>query len=520
MRLTNRLCRVLTGCLLVAAVLAALFCYRAVKVRAAPMHNVVIAPSSVQPRAGPGMDGRTARSAAEAEGVVIVSSSYFRDGDFLYLVGEVRNDTATNVNSVIVEATYLDELNNVLGSASASSEHQALIPGQISPFLIFGAYPTGLFTYTLTVSASPTEAVPVPPLSVLSMRELPVAPHGLSLVGEVSNTLAITVTNAKLIVTLYDALGQVINVQSDYVLNNLLVPGFKSPFRVILNVGPTSYAARAIGTDVRRSAEVPPDLHSVNVTRHLDGLGALHWTGKVENRGYTEARLVRAMVTLYNDAGGVVNVGASSTNPSTISAGDDAAFDIVVAEDFAGWTSYWLYPPEDAVPTPTTTPTPTATRTATPTATATPTRTPAATATPTEGPPGDLWMTGHVYDAVVGPTPGITGAAVAVLMCTPRSFETHSGDDGYYELLLPADYLNQCTSVTMLAVAAGYESIVQAVTVAELRAQPTRDFALVPLQGLTPTPTITSIIPGTPTPTPGPRVRVYLPLVSRRHLRR
>jgi hypothetical protein len=223
--------------------------------------------------------------------------------------------------------------------------------------------------------------------------------------------------------------------------------------------------------------------------------------------------LVKAMITLYDDAGSVVNVGVGSTDPSTIGPGDEADFDIVVAENFAGWTSYIVYPPEDAVPTPT------------PTRTRTPTSTPTPTVTPTATPPGDLWMTGHVYDADIGLTPGISGAVVSVIFCVPHSpFSTHSGADGYYELLLPADYLNQCTNVTLLAGAAGYQSFQQTVTVASLRAQPLRDFPLVSLQTLTPTSvpthTATSIVPGTPTSTPGPLLHVYLPLVVRSHARR
>jgi hypothetical protein len=494
MRDTNYSRSILICCLLGVAVLAVVLGYRAVDVRAARPSSSMAAPRSSEPLARLGVVGHASASTAGAnQGVVVVSSSYFPAGSFLYLVGEVRNDASTNVNAVVVTATYLDSVANVLGSSSANSEHQVLIPGQISPFLIFDAYPTGLVTYTLAVTASLTSAVPVGPLSVLGVRDLTIAGGGLALVGELQNTQPVTVTNAKVIVTLYDALGKVINAQSAYVYNSLLIPGQKSPFSVVFDAGPTSYGARAIGTDTRQSNAIPPDLHSIHAAHHVDGQGALHWTGQVENRGHTEARLVKAMVTLYDDAGGVVNVGASFTSPSTIGPGEAADFDIVVAGDLTGWTSYALYPPEDG--TPTTTPTPTATRTP--------------TATATVGPPGDLWMTGHVYDAAVGPTPGISGAVVSVLVCVPHApFSTHSGVDGYYELLLPAGYLNQCANVTLLAGAAGYHSFEQTVTVAELRAQPQRDFALVVL------PT------ATPTSTPGPRLYLYLPLVLRNHTRR
>lgn len=503
MRLTNRARSALTCCLLAAGVLAILLSYRVVGAGAAPMGGA--AQMGTSQRA----DQRALGGAtAEGDGVVIVSSSYYRKGDFLYLVGEVRNDTETNINAVVITVSYLDSGDNVLGTAAANSEHEILVPGQISPFIIFDAYPPGLASYVLAVEALPTEGLPVPPLSVLSMRELPIASDGLAFVGEVQNTHELAVSNAKLMITLYDADGQVLNAQSDYVFNHLLVPGQKSPFRVILEAGPMTYAGRTTGTDGRQSTATPPDLHSINVLRYLDEYGALHWTGQVENRGRTEARLVKAMVTLYDNAGDVVNVGVSSTEPSTVGPGEAADFDIAVPEDFAGWTSYALYPPEDAVPTPT----PTSTETPTPTPTSTPTPTPTltrtVTPTPTEGPPGDLWLTGHVCNAAVGPTPGIAGAAVSVVMCMPRFFETHTGSDGYYELLLPAQYANQCANVILVAAAAGYQSLVQSVAVADLRAQPQRDFALV------------AIATPTPTSTPRPGVSLYLPLVSRRYSRR
>jgi uncharacterized repeat protein (TIGR01451 family) len=137
----------------------------------------------------------------------------------------------------------------------------------------------------------------------------------------------------------------------------------------------------------------------------------------------------------------------------------------VSAEDVA-----WVHA---APPTPTSTPT--ATQTATP------------TATQTETPPGDLILTGLVYDAATGPTQPISGAPVSVLMCVPRSFHMVSGADGRYNLLLPGSYLNQCSEVTLQALAAGYQSFAQVISVAGLRAQPERDIALQP--AVTPTPT-------------------------------
>jgi hypothetical protein len=150
--------------------------------------------------------------------------------------------------------------------------------------------------------------------------------------------------------------------------------------------------------------------------------------------------------------------------------------------------------------TPTSTPSPSATPSPTPTDTPTPTETPPAptltsthtpTTTPTATTPGDLYLTGRVYDSVVGITQGISNARVSVLMCIPRRYDASSAADGTYALLLPAPYLNSCVSVTLEASAAGYCPLSALVSVAALRAQPQRDLALVPLP------------------------RIYLPLVMR-----
>jgi len=63
-------------------------------------------------------------------------------------------------------------------------------------------------------------------------------------------------------------------------------------------------------------------------------------------------------------------------------------------------------------------------------------------------------------------------------MCVPRRFPALSGPDGYYSLLVPGEYLNACNQVTLEVWATGYETLSLPVSVADLRAQPERDFAL------------------------------------------
>jgi len=121
---------------------------------------------------------------------------------------------------------------------------------------------------------------------------------------------------------------------------------------------------------------------------------------------------------------------------------------------------------------------------------------------PSATPTGDLTLTGRVYDALGGHAMPISGAQVRVVMCTPRSFEALSGSDGNYSLLLPGLYLNACSEVTLEVSATDYETWSQVITVADLRADPTRNVALTHAVEPTATPTPTEVPSATPTWTP------------------
>ncbi len=109
-------------------------------------------------------------------------------------------------------------------------------------------------------------------------------------------------------------------------------------------------------------------------------------------------------------------------------------------------------------------------------------------ASPTPSPtPGNLTLTGRVYQVTGGGDRPVAGAKVSALMCVPRRFEATSGPDGSYSLDIPALYVNPCAQITLEVQAAGYQPISIVVSVPELRTQPQRNFALT-LVGATGTP--------------------------------
>jgi hypothetical protein len=115
-------------------------------------------------------------------------------------------------------------------------------------------------------------------------------------------------------------------------------------------------------------------------------------------------------------------------------------------------------------------------------------------------------LTGLVYDAAIGPGLPLADAVVSVEMCVPGFLQATTGPDGRYRLLLPVHYLDACndTNARLYGWAVGYQTRVDIVPVAELRANPVHDFAMYRI--------------GWPTVTPLPAgARLSLPLILRNY---
>ena len=105
-----------------------------------------------------------------------------------------------------------------------------------------------------------------------------------------------------------------------------------------------------------------------------------------------------------------------------------------------------------------------------------PTATPTVTPTPE---PGEIVMTGQVYDGRFGLTRGIGGATVAVYMSVPHSpFQTRTDADGFYRLVLPALYTARVNEIRVWADC--FATLVLPISASELRARPECNFALWP----------------------------------------
>jgi len=383
-------------------------------------------------------------AARAAQDVVILSSSAYPYGDYVCVVGEVRNDTAGNVRSVRVTATYHDGSGGVLGTASAYTKHSILVPGRKSPFLILYEPPAGYAGYDLAVTYSATDLTPAPQLLLRSVRQIPDEPGWLTLIGEVENPAASNVEYVEVFLTLYDAGGKVLNLGSAYLWIEVLTPGQRAPFRIYVSAGPVAFASYGVSTEADPTIYDPLNLRSLNVTNRIHQ-GELRFTGEVENLEQADAEFVQAVVTLYDAAGDIVNCEYAFTDPDTIPPGERASFDIVVPDNYQGWVTYSVYPPETlpATPTPTASasPAPTATPSLTPAPTGTPTATevppsvtPSATAT---GTPTHTPTLVPTETEAMTPTPTATPAATHTPSPTVSPLATPTPTTGGFRIYLP-----------------------------------------------------------------------------------
>jgi hypothetical protein len=150
--------------------------------------------------------------------VRVLSSSAFvpyAGSSYLYIVGEVRNDTGSNVRFVNISATLRDSGGNVVDSDYSYSMIGILNPGMTSPFRVIFSDAPSWSTYDLQVTWDTTSQQPYA-LELLNSDSYFDSSDAYHVVGEIRNQHAEQRTFVKAFVTLYDATGQVIGVDYDY----------------------------------------------------------------------------------------------------------------------------------------------------------------------------------------------------------------------------------------------------------------------------------------------------------------
>ncbi len=166
--------------------------------------------------------------------VRVLSSTAFNPyegSNDLYIVGEVLNNTASNVEFVRINATLRDLSGNVVDSDYTYSDIGILTPGMKSPFNVIFFDPPQWATYDLVVTWSTTSSYPYP-LELLNSTFYFDSYDAFHVAGEIRNQYSVDRTYVEAYLTLYDASGTVIGVGSAFTNPYDLTPGLTASFDV------------------------------------------------------------------------------------------------------------------------------------------------------------------------------------------------------------------------------------------------------------------------------------------------
>jgi len=201
-------------------------------------------------------------------------------------------------------------------------------------YWVDGLLPGHNYTFLITpLDGEHIFATPLPQdvviLSVMSHNSHVDELGDFQVVGEVRNDLGVTVEAVEIRVTFYSPSDEPIFEQTVESLLPLIAPGERAPFRASLSPAgdAASYSLRATA----RASEPSPLAWPVVLESQgeRDEIGFYHVTGRVTNLTEQSITGARAVVTLYDAWGRVVNAGVAYIYPFSLSPGEEGSFDCV-----------------------------------------------------------------------------------------------------------------------------------------------------------------------------------------------
>ena len=149
----------------------------------------------------------------------------------------------------------------------------------------------------------------------------------LHIVGEIKNNLDVPLNQITIHVTLLDENKQIIATKETSSLVNIIMPGMKGPFDLVLtNNEAKKIKSYSLELDYKVS---PPKNQVIDITESelsRDNYNNVMITGTVTNKGDITANTVAVIATLYDKEGNVAAVSRIHPEPDYLRTDDDAFF--------------------------------------------------------------------------------------------------------------------------------------------------------------------------------------------------
>lgn len=169
----------------------------------------------------------------------LMSDASFTDEfNILSVVGEVRNDSNLDVGDITVVVSFYDAAGSFISETSGHTLLKTLTPGGRSSFLLNLSSPPGMSNYSVKAVGRPVPPQLNPQISVVKSQAFEDEIGFYHVTGVVKNTGSVVVSRAKVIATLYNRGGGVINVNFAYPVPAQLNPGDTASFDVTFTYFP------------------------------------------------------------------------------------------------------------------------------------------------------------------------------------------------------------------------------------------------------------------------------------------
>ncbi len=149
----------------------------------------------------------------------------------------------------------------------------------------------------------------------------------LHIVGEIINNLKSPLNQISILVTLFDENGQVMEVVETNSMVNIIMPGMKGPFDLLLTNGEIN-KIKSYSLELDYKISTPKnqvmDISESKLSR--DSHNNLMITGIVTNKGEITANTISVVATLYDKDGKVAAVTRVNPEPDYLRAQDNAFF--------------------------------------------------------------------------------------------------------------------------------------------------------------------------------------------------
>jgi hypothetical protein len=155
----------------------------------------------------------------------------------------------------------------------------------------------------------------------------------MHIVGEIKNDSKSPVNKIKIIATIVDVNGKVLEKINGKVLTNIIMPGMTGSFDIITNEkkinGVLDYD---LGVEYKLAAPKNQVIEIVSSEMKRDQLNNLIISGTIENNGEITANMINVVATLYDRDGRVLTVSKIQIQPDFLRAGEESHFLVPIYE--------------------------------------------------------------------------------------------------------------------------------------------------------------------------------------------